>query len=161
MLTQAELKELFYYDPVTGLFLRIRRCGNRLPNSDVGSVTNYGYLRIAVNKKLYFAHVLAWLYVYGEFPKKHIDHVDNSRINNRISNLRLASKIENAQNMTTSHKDSKYGRLGVYLHKASGLYHARIMLNGKQFSLGYFNDPDLAHLAYLEKKRSLHQFNQL
>lgn len=158
MLTQSELKKIFHYNHENGLFTRIAKCGKYLPFSKVGSLSSYGYLRICINKKHYMAHRLAWLYVYGEFPSKFIDHIDNVRTNNCIKNLRIASKLQNAQNIKKSHKDNKCGLLGVYLHKKSGLYHSRIMINGKQISLGYFKSAVSANVAYIKAKKDLHKF---
>jgi hypothetical protein len=42
----------------------------------------HGYLAICIDSKYYYAHRLAWMYVYGEFPKV-IDHIDANKENNK------------------------------------------------------------------------------
>ena len=161
MLTQAILKELYYYDKYNGIFTRIKRCGKLLPNSKVGCQNlKDSYLRLKINKKYYLLHRLAWMYVHGQFPIKFIDHIDGNKLNNSIENLRLVTKSENAQNIKKPHKDNKTGYLGVYLH-LSGLYGSRICLNGKSKSLGYYKIPYDAHVAYLKAKRIMHPMSTI
>ena len=83
MVTQNRLKEIFTYDKSTGIFFRVK--GTR----KVGYVNTKGYIRISVDGKGYFAHHLAWLYVYGIFPETTIDHINHVRTDNSIDNLRL------------------------------------------------------------------------
>ena len=72
-LNQARLKDLFSYDAETGLFKRFRRLG---PKKDIaGHIATKGHRQIMVDKKLYMAHRLAWLYIYGYFPDTLIDHI--------------------------------------------------------------------------------------
>lgn len=43
--------------------------------------------------------------------------------------------------------------IGVYLHKQSGKFHAKLKIDGKVKSLGYFNNPEDAHRTYLIAKK--------
>lgn len=106
MLTQSRLKELFTYDPETGLFSR--NYGTR----KVGGLTAKGYVAIYVDGKLYLAHRLAFLYMTGEWPKEHVDHKDEVRTNNRWNNLRDCTRSENFRNVG-ARKNSKTGVKGV------------------------------------------------
>ncbi|MDD0156969.1 HNH endonuclease signature motif containing protein, partial [Shigella flexneri] len=65
----------------------------------VAGTISYGYNAINIDGVRYFAHRLAWLYVYGEWPKQEIDHIDRNRRNNAISNLRDVSRVVNALNV--------------------------------------------------------------
>ncbi len=47
-----------------------------------------------IDGQLYLAHKMAWLYVYGKFPKKHITHIDGDKTNNSINNLVLSGSPE-------------------------------------------------------------------
>jgi hypothetical protein len=99
MITQLELKELLDYNQDTGIFVwKINRNGGAKARDIAGSIHHEGYIRIQINKKIYAGHRLAWLYVYGSFPKLKIDHIDGNPSNNKICNLRLASDVENARN---------------------------------------------------------------
>lgn len=88
MITQARLIELFEYSSKWGLFTR--RSDSRIMKSvnQMGAVTMY------IDGQLYLAHKMAWLYVKGEFPKKHITHKDGDKTNNSIDNLVLSGSPE-------------------------------------------------------------------
>jgi hypothetical protein len=66
-----------------------------------------------------------------------IDHVNGDRLDNRISNLRVADNAENNRNKGKP-KSNSSGYKGVCLHKASGTYRTYITVKGKQHSLGYY-----------------------
>lgn len=75
-LTQLRLKEKLSYCRDTGLFTRIYKNSNKGVKNIGGTKTKAGYIQICVDKKLYLAHRLAWLYEYGVFPEKQIDHIN-------------------------------------------------------------------------------------
>lgn len=131
ILTQQRLKNLFSYDPKTGLFKR--RSTRKIAKPD-----RTGYVRIYIKPKLYLAHRLAWLYYYGEFPKINIDHINNNPNDNRIKNLRESSYKENAINIP-NRSNNITGVVGVSLHKASNKWQARISDNKKNIALGIFD----------------------
>ena len=102
MLTQERLKQLLYYDPVTGIFTwrknhsSMARAGNIAGYVAKKEHTKYIYIR--VDNKLYLAHRLAFLYQTGKFPAKQVDHIDQNRTNNSWNNLRPASHTDNQRN---------------------------------------------------------------
>lgn len=152
-ITADRLRDLMSYNTQTGVFTwndgvvgigrRTRKEGN-----------SWGYTSIGVDGRRYGAHQLAWLYVMGEFPNGDIDHINGDRADNRISNLRAATRSANMQNLRGAHKDSATGFLGV--HKSRNKFSAEIMVGGVKHRLGTFDRPELAHAAYLEAKRKLH-----
>lgn len=74
-------------------------------------------------------------------PKnKVVDHFDHDTLNNIDSNLRIATKSQNAQNIKGAHTDSKSGVLGVCWNKRKKKWYARVTINGKGKHLGYFRD---------------------
>jgi hypothetical protein len=162
MITQNELKQMLDYDPITGQFTWA------VPNEGATSVkigkiaghTNKisGYHQICVNGKLYQSHRLAWLYVYGSFPSKNIDHINGVRDDNRIDNLREANYIENGQNRSIN-KNNTSGFIGVSYHKKQCKWTSRITFNYKIMNLGYFDTAEEAHQAYVKAKSELHTFN--
>ena len=74
------------------------------------------------------------------------DHRDEDKANNDISNIRIASRAENARNIT-SRRSNTSGHQGVSWDKESGNWLARIMLGGKSVNLGRFNDINEAAAA--------------
>ena len=136
MLTQLELKSILHYNIHTGIFTRIKsteKLGNK-----VGTKAKDGYIQTTIYGKLYRMHRLAWLYVYGSFPKKHIDHINRIRDDNRIENLREVSQKKNLQNRVTP-SNSTTGRIGVSVMRGRNKYRSTIHVNGKSINLGVFD----------------------
>jgi hypothetical protein len=78
-----------------------------------------------------------------------IDHIDRNKLNNRKSNLRLATHRQNDCNKIVR-KDSVSGYKGVQLHKQTGKWRARIKVDYKNIHLGLFEDILDAAKAYNE-----------
>ena len=145
MITQEELQSQLNYDPETGIFTRLV---SNSPGVKVGSVagtinSSTGYVRIQIFGNRYQAHRLAWLYMYGEFPSKQMDHLDHNRINNVISNLRCASNQENLKNQT-KRRNNTSGVTGVSWFKPTEKWRAQVTVNGKNKHLGCFIDKEEA-----------------
>lgn len=161
-ITAQRARERLSYDSTTGL---LTWCSARCKN-DVGLEAGYcrknsNYRSVAIDGKSYLAHRLIWLIVYGEWPTEDIDHINGVRNDNRLSNLRAATRSENRQNTKRAYKHSTHGFLGATLKKKSGLWEAKITVNGARFNLGLYSTPALASAAYVEAKRRLHPFNTL
>lgn len=155
MITQDELKATFIYDEQTGAFTRRMAHGRVKPT---GTINTLGYKVIGFKSKLWLAHRLAWLYVYGAYPDCDIDHIDENKSNNAISNLRLATRSQNMQNVRNPNKNNAQKVRGVYFHKPTGLYTARIILDGVTKSLGYYKTIEEATLARQTAKKCYHSF---
>lgn len=155
-LTQSRLKELFRYNPETGIFTRIaNHTGSPIWKSEWAS-NGHGHVRMTIDKVQYVAHRLAWLYVHGTWPKKFIDHINGNRRDNRISNLRECDDVLNQQNRHGAPSHSKTGLIGATPHQ--GRFRAQIRANRKLIRLGCFDTAEEAHAAYLKAKRELHEF---
>ena len=148
MLTQSELKSQLHYDHETGIFTRLVANSNRVKVGEVaGGKKNTGYIYFKINCKLYLAHRLAWLYVYGEFPVNFIDHINGIKDDNRIKNLRGATYQQNSFNRDGCKNKTSLFK-GVSWSKASKKWKANATLKGKSYYLGLFNLPELASQAY-------------
>lgn len=156
-LTAKEVRLLLSYDQETGEFRRLVRTSMRIRVGDVAGCGNgRGYILIRLKNKLYRAHRLAWLYVYGQWPNIELDHIDGNRSNNAIANLREASHAENMQNLAMK-RTNKSGAVGV--RRARGRWKAEISINGKNKCIGTFDTIEEARSAYLSKKECVHPFN--
>ena len=110
-----------------------------------------GYITIEINNKPYKAHRLAWLYVNGEMPTNLIDHIDNNRSNNKISNLREATRQENSENYKTP-KTNKSGVKNVSWYKNLNKWVVSISIKKTKKTIGYFDDIELAELVAIEAR---------
>lgn len=137
ILTQSRLKELFHYDPDTGVFTRLVRTANSTKIGEVAGSEDNGYIRMRVDHTSYKAHRLAWLYMFDSFPDHEIDHISGVRNDNRIKNLRSATDQENSKNQKRRY-DNKTGTTGVYHTPSRDRWCAQIGLNGKHKHLGRF-----------------------
>ena len=148
IITQDELKEILHYNPDTGIFIWIKPNSFRMKIGDeAGWLTKKEYMRVTIKYKCYLLHRLAWLYMFGNFPKNLLDHINGVRNENRICNLREASESQNIFN-SKPRKDNATGFKGVYFDKNKSKYHARCQINKKGHSLGYFETAELANEAY-------------
>ena len=111
-ISQKELKEFLVYCPDTGIFTwaKSRRGVNK--DDIAGTLSDQGYIKIALMYKKYRAHHLAFLYMTGSFPPNQVDHINRIRDDNRWNNLRLATAKINARNRGKA-KNNKSSTTGV------------------------------------------------
>jgi hypothetical protein len=170
-LTQRELKKLVFYNPDTGVFTLLARTPDMFSDGDgrftkdskckswntryagnvAGCLDRHGHVYLRLNDTSFPAHRLAWLYVYGRLPKNDIDHIDGNRSNNKIENLREATRSQNLMNKKGNGRNLK----GVSLH-VCGRYVAQIGANKKHYYLGLFDTKEEAHAAYCKAAKKLH-----
>lgn len=148
-LTQEDLKELLDYDSNTGIFTWKKKstAASRIAIGSFAGGANpkYGYIEITINRVLYKAHRLAWLYVYGTWPKNQIDHINGIRTDNRIENLRDVTRRKNQQNRP----EHRRGHLvGTSFRKDLKQWQATIVINKKKYHIGYYKTANKAHDAY-------------
>lgn len=162
-LTIERLKQVYGYNADTGVFTRLISTGNRFNNKvgNSGYIQAQGYWMISLDGTQYRAHRLAWFYVHGVWPENDIDHIDGDRLNNRLVNLREATRAENMQNIQKANSNNKTGLLGAYWCKRDKKFIAKIKSNGVNRVIGYFNTAELAHSAYIDAKRHIHPFSTI
>jgi hypothetical protein len=151
------LKNFLNYNPETGVFTRRHAWGAKLAGSIIGGLSPQGYWQIQINRRTYGAHRLAWLYVYGEWPKYQIDHINRNRSDNRISNLRDISRNENLHN-TAAKCNSTTKVKGVYLNhnkRSKKVWTANIMFKGIRTHLGNFYTKEEAIAARRTAEQNL------
>jgi hypothetical protein len=146
-LSASRVRELFDYDPATGLLTRRIAVSNSRVGVAVGRDNGLGYLQVRVDRRLFTVHRVIWCWMTGEWPQGEVDHIDGNRSNNRWSNLRLATREQNEANKRT--REGKIGGAkGVYAHR--GRWRALITVAGKRIYLGVFDRHEDAVSAYAE-----------
>lgn len=142
-----QIRQLLRYEPETGnLFWK--ETGKQAFVAKSGN----GYRRSYIDGKRIYAHRLIWALVHGYWPDDFIDHIDGDGYNNKLSNLRLASRCENARNQSIN-VNNKSGAMGVYWRKDTQKWSAEICIEHKKKRLGVFADKESAIAARRQAER--------
>jgi len=124
---------------------------------DLSLVSNYtwslarGYVRTLRAGKTLLLHRL----ITQVRDRIQVDHINQDKMDNRKSNLRVATHEQNQWNRGRR-CDNTSGFNGVCFDKRSGLYMAYINANHQRYYLGYFSTPHQAALAYDQAAVKLH-----
>ncbi len=156
-LTQSRLKELLRYLPTLGIFLWQETGKGRRRNHIAGGMNTDGYIAIRIGGRTYKAHRLAWLYVHGAWPAEEIDHLNHVRHDNRLVNLREATRRDNGRNQSLFTTNTS-GVPGVRYKVQQKAWQADIKVDGRHLHLGYFPSKSEAIAARkaAEKKHNFH-----
>ena len=158
-LTADRLRELLHYDHDSGLFKwRVMNSRRAPAGKRAGSVDKItGYVRIRIDKRIYQAHRLAFLYMTDDWPWFDTDHINGVRDDNRWANLRDVPHSINSQNQRRAHKSNlSCGLQGASWDSSTGRWLSHITVNYKLMFLGYFSSAEAAHQRHVEAKRRLH-----
>ena len=137
-LTQAELRELLEYDPVTDA---------RYSGRPAGSLDRKnGYMKL-LNRP---AHRLAWIYEHGPIPDGlivgHREHGFEHRRDTRIGSLRLITATESQHDHAPALSASDL--VGASFHKGIGRWRATCCEGGRTRHLGSFGSQLEAAFCY-------------
>ncbi len=111
-------------------------------------------VNVSVDGKLIKAHRIIWTICNGPIPDGvEIDHIDGNPWNNKLSNLRLASRDNNCHN-TRTRKDNRLG-IKCVRQTRSGMFASYIKANGKTIAIGTFSTAEEAHEKYCEMAKLL------
>lgn len=156
LLTMDEVAHKLRYDPATGIFTWRVRVSTRANAGDVaGKVRADGYRIIKIDGRDIYAHRLAWFLTYGQVPTLPLDHINGNRDDNSIANLREATASQNTVNQKRR-SNNKSGFKGVHWSEPHKKWRARIKINGRYKSLGYFSDQKDAFAAYMAACEGAH-----
>lgn len=100
-----------------------------------------------VSKRVHRLIALAFLDLE---PGQEVDHINRIRSDNRLANLRLATRSQNLCNSSAR----RNGLKGACPHK--NRWQAQITINGKNTPLGYHDTEAEAHAAYCKAAKKLH-----
>jgi hypothetical protein len=151
MLTAQRLRKVLSYERTTGIFRWKISRGPVVVGAVAGAANDRGYRQIRIDRRVYSAGRLAWLYVTGEWPAGDIIYINHDRTDTRWANLREATRSQNGARRLYK---NKLGVRGIWLSK-SDRYVAQFRLLGKRKYLGTFNTVAEARVAY-EKAAKKH-----
>lgn len=121
-----------------------------------GACDSGGYGQFWRDGGMVRAHRLSFEWVHGGIPEgMHVDHRCHTRNCVRPDHLRLVTQAQNLQNLRGAYSNNATGVRGVYWHKATQKYRARVMLNGKRYHAGYYDTLEEAEAAAIAKRSEL------
>lgn len=141
---------LVIYDPDTGKFFT-KSGKERSLFLDRGGYCRFGTRRFGP----VIAHRVAWIFMTGELPDLHIDHIDGDKTNNKFNNLRICTHNQNQHNQGIR-KSNRSGYKGVSFMKSAGKWQAQICCNSKIKHLGLFMSKEDAARSYDKAALEIH-----
>ena len=151
-LTKDYLHTLFEYKD--GNLIYKISSGSKKKGSLVNTQHSSGYIRCKINKKQYLAHRIIYMMHHGYMPDI-VDHIDGNKSNNKITNLRPATKSQNQQNCKI-YTTSSTGIKGVRWNNKHKKYVVRVQANNKRYTW-YVEDLELAELVAMEARDKYHK----
>jgi hypothetical protein len=171
------LRQILDYNPDTGLLTWKERpvsmfedrggrytaewCCRTFNNKHAGkpaltALKDRGYCTGGIFRRTYSAHRVAWALFYGHWvpDDQEIDHINRNPSDNRISNLRLATKTQNGHNKTMRREKSPY--VGVTWFSPTGTWVAKVTKDKVVHHIGTFHDPKEAAIARDKKALELY-----
>ena len=120
----------------SGKFLVVDDENFELVNNYYWHLDNGGYVRGALKKQILIrAHRL----IMNPAKDKVIDHINGNKLDNRKSNLRICTQVQNMANRTLS-VNNKTGYKGIHFNKKINKYSVQFCYNKKRINGGYFKD---------------------
>lgn len=126
----------------------------RVKIGDVAGRLNIRYVTVMAGSRTQFVHRIVYEMFNGD-TESEVDHIDTNALNNKLENLRPATRAENTRNVG-ARRDNALGIKGVSYNKASGKYIAQTTVAGKRKWLGAFSTPEAASAAYQAAAKELH-----
>ena len=147
--TIEQLSQKFEYNPITGEMYGIN-WGTQKTRKLLTSVSECGYYRVLTKingkQRALLLHRVAYELQTGQLlGSAVIDHIDHNKLNNKFSNLRKVTRLENNRNLGKRHSNTS-GVSGVY-QLPSGKWRAQIRVNNKNIHIGCFDSQEAAALA--------------
>jgi hypothetical protein len=120
-----------------------------------GTTLSTGYRSVLIDGKRQMEHRVIFMMHHGFLPKE-LDHIDGNSLNNKIENLREATRSSNMQNTKLLTKNKSKCK-NVYWHKISKKWKVQLSANKQRMFCGSFNDLELADLVAQEARDKYHK----
>jgi hypothetical protein len=153
-LTQERLKELFDYDPATGILRWRVDYGAARAGREAGTKNRHGYRIVCIDHRNYYTHRLVHFMLHGWVPP-FLDHMNGVRDDNRDENLREVTKAQNAYN-AKQWRNNTSGHRGVYWVKRDRVWKVIIQAERQSITVGSFDSLDKAINAHKEAVEKYH-----
>ena len=146
MVTPEELAEVLEYKDGE-LYWKKKVARKIIVGTKAGSTGSRGYFQVRYKSRAYRKARVVWCLCHGEWPPEglEVDHINQNKADDRIENLRLVTRWENAVNQ--KHKGYR---------KRKDRFSARITVHGKVISLGTYGTEEEAIEAYNKAKNVYH-----
>lgn len=160
-LTTERAREVLSYDPETGAMKwkaatgKKTKIGKNAGYRAVQPKTGYVHYGVGIDGKKYRKTTVIWLIVHGRRPVADIDHINGDATDDRLCNLREATRTQNMANKRM-HKNNKSGVKGVFWDKQRNKWRSVVIKDRKKHHVGFFDDKHVAGAAYLAKAREIY-----
>jgi hypothetical protein len=132
----------------------MRTFNTRFAGKEAGTPHSCGYEQIMLTnskgkRSLYLVHRIVWEMHNGPIPNGlDIDHIDRNRVNNKIENLRLATRSQNLQNSAYRRGVCPLPGVAFDKRRKKKPYYSRLRYSGRVLMLGSFATAEEAHEAW-------------
>lgn len=151
------LLHLFDLDTDSGHLIHKKKCGTKR-GSIAGSITPHGYFRVKVDGRLYLVHRVIYFMATGEDPGiLEVDHIDGNKGNNKPSNLRLATREQNRQNVP-AYTSNKFNARGTWFDDRRNAYFCAVQAFGVREQFGPF--ATLAEASRVYEREARERFGE-
>lgn len=139
------------YDSRTG------KCYRKSNGNEITYRNAQGYIMVNLHNVPFLLHRIVYYMFHRIDPLEfEIDHRNCCQTDNRIKNLRLATRSQNVHNMSLN-KNNQSGIKGVCWSKEKAMWRAYVTLNRKQKHLGYFRLKEHAEESVKNYRPELHK----
>jgi len=120
--------------------------------------TTIGDSKLGIQSAVYMHRIILENYYNDRVGGLEVDHIDQNKLNNQRSNLRVVSSQQNSFNQGVFSSNTS-GHKGVYWNKDVCKWRAYITFNLKTHHLGYFDHIEEAAAARLEAETKLYKMD--
>lgn len=113
----------------------------------------FGYPCMQIERRTYLLHRMVMERIEPDFEQ--VDHIDHNILDNRRSNLRVATASDNAANKRLT-KSNKTGYKAVFFNKKTNKWTVTVKKHGKNNRIGSFTTKEQAAIAYNEAAKIIH-----
>lgn len=151
------------YDPASpsGLVWATHKGGNACLGKPAGGLAGPdGYYKVHLGVRYVMAHRVVWELHNGPIPAGlEVDHRDLNKQNNRIENLRLATRSDNRCN-TAPYASNKEGVKGLHYSEKNKCWVGRVEYKGKRYERARVNREEVVKWIAETRERLHGEFHR-